>query len=107
MFSRIALPSDINGGRDMTRIFLAALLAVAMGSAALAQPNSSTTETGTPGKPPAGAPVPPQSTRHDANSAIGANVPTLPQVALHPTATIGSPVPLAGPGGTTKNATGN
>jgi hypothetical protein len=38
---------------------------------------------------------------------MGANVPTLPQIALHPTWTLGSGTPMAGPGGNTKSVVGN
>lgn len=90
-------------------------LALASGQAAMAQtsnagpdnPNSSVV---TPGvaKPPASAPKPKGKTKAQptGSTAVWANQPTLPQVALHPTATIGSPVPIAGQGGTTKAITG-
>jgi hypothetical protein len=101
----------------MNRMMLAGLLALAMGGSALAQTASGNTsanlssgvtkQTGI-AKPPPGT-VPPQPRRIDrlSGSRLGNNTPTLPQIALHPTATIGSPVPIAGPGGTTKFPTGN
>ncbi|WP_298284891.1 hypothetical protein [Acidocella sp.] len=57
--------------------------------------------------PPANAPGPKAKPKPDVHSGIGVNVPTTPQIALHPQATIGSNVPMAGPGGTTATGTGN
>jgi hypothetical protein len=101
----------------MIRIVLGMILAAGVGGAALAQstasgsaavqanPNSSVVQPGI-AKPPAGHPAPaPQKQRPGTSPALPNN-PTLPQLALHPTATIGSPVPIAGPGGTTKSPTG-
>ncbi len=102
----------------MIRVCLGVVLAVGLGSAALAQssatgsteltndPNSSVVQPGI-AKPPSDAPKPAHVKRQPTgSSAVWANQPTLPQIALHPTATIGSPVPIAGPGGTTKAVTG-
>lgn len=105
------LPGRVKRSLTITRIFLAMLLAAALGTAAAAQTVTTNTgigtQAGTAGKPPAKAPVTPVRVRHDVNSAIGANVPTLPQIALHPTATIGSGTALVGPGGTSSETTGN
>ncbi len=77
------------------------------GNAGPADPNSSVV---TPGvaKPPPGAPKPPPKVKRQPNgsSAVWANQPTLPQIALHPQPTIGSPIPIAGPGGTTREVKG-
>jgi hypothetical protein len=103
----------------MIRVSLGVILAMGLGGAALAQstatgsatltndPNESVVQPGI-AKPPVSAPAKPAHIKRQAtgSSAIWANQPTLPQVALHPTATIGSPVPIAGPGGTTKSVTG-
>lgn len=101
----------------MIRLPLACVLALAVGSAALAQStgdsattsSKATTKTKTGiAKPPAGTTAPaPEKFNPNDNSAIGANVPTLPQIALHPQATIGSGVPIAGPGGSTATPVGN
>lgn len=96
----------------MTRLPLACLLALALGTAALAQPatTSGTTSHTTTGlaKPPAGTtPRLHKKLNHTNASNLGDNTPTLPQVALHPEATIGSPVPIAGPGGTARTPTGD
>ena len=94
----------------MLKLSLAGVLAlaVALGSAAMAQQDTNGTTTTGIAKPPPGM-VPPQPHKLDRNnpSSPGSNIPTLPQVALHPDATIGSGVPLAGPGGTSRNPTGD
>jgi hypothetical protein len=102
----------------MNRKIMAYVVAVALGSAmggamcggAVAQTvtsNSTTTNTGI-AKPPPGTSAPlPKRLTHSNASVLGNNTPTLPQIALHPTATIGSPVPIAGPGGTTTSQTGD
>jgi len=108
----------------MPKFLLATILSLAVGSAALAQPvtpsgqpespvsnaakASGTTIKGTSGKtvrvPPGNMPA----TRNKAQgSAIGANVPTTPQIGRRPTGTIGSGTPIAGPGGTTQSPVGN
>ncbi len=102
----------------MIRVSLGVILAAGLGGVALAQ-SAPPGSTGAADNPNAsvvqpGIAVPPGSVSKPAHvkrqptgsSAIWANQPTLPQVALHPTATIGSPVPIAGPGGTTKAVTG-
>lgn len=103
----------------MIRVSLGVILAMGVGGAALAQssasgaisitndPNSSVVQPGI-AKPPTGAPAQPAHVKRQAtgSTAVWANQPTLPQIALHPTATIGSPVPIAGAGGTTKAVTG-
>ncbi len=100
----------------MIRMPLSVVLACVFGSAALAQtaagsaqitanPNSSVVQPGI-AKPPAGTAAAKPSKQAPGASPTLPNDPTLPQIALHPTATIGSPVPIAGPGGTTKSATG-
>ena len=100
----------------MIRVLVGVGLACAVGGAAFAQtasgsaqvtanPNSSVVQPGV-AKPPAGTAAP-KSKKHRAETKpVLPNDPTLPQIALHPTATIGSPVPVAGAGGTTKAATG-
>jgi hypothetical protein len=100
----------------MIRVPLGVILAFAFGGAALAQttsgsvqvpadPNGSVVQPGI-AKPPGTAPVKKSTKQRPGTSPTLPNDPTLPQVALHPTATIGSPVPIAGAGGTTKAATG-
>src|ERR1700727_3153748 len=101
----------------MFRRILTGALAIALGSMlpagnALAQtPVSSgtatTQQTGISKPPPGTAPPGPKRLDRSHGSVQGNNTATLPQIALHPTATIGSPVPIAGPGGTTRNATGD
>jgi hypothetical protein len=93
----------------MYRKILAVTLAIALGGTALAQTASSTTtqQTGISKPPPGTSPPSSRRINHSANpSVLGNNTPTIPQIALHPTATIGSPVPIAGPGGTTRSPTG-
>jgi hypothetical protein len=99
----------------MNRIILTSLLALALGGAAMAQTSSANLSSGTTtqnktgiAKPPPGT-VPPSPRRINrmSGSQLGNNTPTLPQIALRPSATIGSPVPIAGPGGTSRNPTGN
>jgi hypothetical protein len=101
----------------MKRVMLVGLLALAWGGNALAQTGAGNTSANLSGgvtkqtgiaKPPRGV-VPPQPRHTDRLSGprLGNNTPTLPQIALHPTATIGSPVPIAGPGGSSKFPTGN
>lgn len=69
-------------------------------------PNSSVVQPGL-AKPPAGmAPITPPTQQPKGVPANMANNPTLPQAALQPSATVGSPVPIAGAGGTTKTVTG-
>jgi len=100
----------------MFRRILTGALAIALGvlpaGGALAQtPVSSgtatTQQTGISKPPPGTTPPGPKRLNQSNASVLGNNTPTLPQIALHPTATIGSPVPIAGPGGTTRNATGD
>ncbi|MCB5945375.1 hypothetical protein [Acidocella sp. KAb 2-4] len=98
----------------MTRLPLAFVLAMALSGAAVAQTQTTTGTATTKGtqstgiaKPPPGTTAPaPKKRNKDNYSNIGANVPTLPTVAQHPTGTIGSEVPIAGPGGTTQAPTG-
>ena len=105
----------------MRRLSLAMVLALGAANVALAQssttgnaqidnngnnPNSSVV---TPGlaRPPANAPTtPPSATQPVGVPPNMANNPTTPQVALRPGATVGSPVPVAGAGGTTSATTG-
>lgn len=69
-------------------------------------PNSSVVQPGL-AKPPASvAPVTPPAEPQKGVPANMANNPTLPQAALQPSPTVGSPVPVAGAGGTTKTVTG-
>jgi hypothetical protein len=100
----------------MHRKLLTGALALALGSSilplssALAQPVGGTTTqqpTGISKPPPGTSPAGPKRLDQSNSSILGNNTPTTPQIALHPTATIGSPVPIAGPGGTTRNATGD
>jgi hypothetical protein len=101
----------------MNRVMLASLLSVALGGSTLAQTATGNTsanlssgvtkQTGIAKPPPGTAPPQPRRINRLAGSQLGNNTPTLPQIALHPTATIGSPVPIAGPGGTAKFPTGN
>lgn len=103
----------------MRRLSLAVVLALSAASGALAQvstggnaqvnntggPNSSVVQPGL-AKPPAGstpAPVPKQQVGVPPNMA---NNPTSAQIAVQPSATVGSPVTVAGAGGTTKAPTG-
>jgi hypothetical protein len=92
----------------MTRVFLLSILGLSLGSAALAQTtppaNAYTAAGGSKAKSSliTQGQVPVKTNKND-NSAIGANVPTVPQIALHPEAPIGSGTPLAGPGGTVKS----
>jgi hypothetical protein len=95
----------------LANVIAAAIGAMALGGSALAQPALNGTTTTQPNgisKPPPGT-VPPSPKRldHTNSSVLGNNTPTLPQIALHPTATIGSSIPIAGPGGTSSNPTGN
>lgn len=100
----------------MIRLPLALFLACSISCAAFAQtatgsaqitanPNSSVVQPGV-AKPPAGTAEPKPNKKRPGTNATLPNNPTLPQIALHPTGTIGSPVPIAGAGGTTKSATG-
>ncbi|HTQ70093.1 MAG TPA: hypothetical protein VMH92_01185 [Acidocella sp.] len=101
----------------MIRVSLGVILAMGLGGAALAQstasgsaevtdnPNSSVVQPGI-ARPPSGHRTQKPAKQRPGISPILPNDPTLPQVALHPTATIGSPVPIAGPGGTTQSPTG-
>jgi hypothetical protein len=99
----------------MYRRLLTSALAIALGSvaplsSALAQTSvggTTTQQTGISKPPPGTAPAGPKRLDQSNASVLGNNTPTLPQIALHPTATVGSPVPIAGPGGTTRNATGD
>ncbi len=89
---------------------LAITLGASAGGSALAQnaTSSGTTSTGI-AKPPPGT-APPQPARidhsHATTAPLGNNTPTLPQIALHPGATIGSGTPVAGPGGSSSSPTG-
>ncbi len=58
--------------------------------------------------PPSGT-VPPQPKRlnHSNASTPGNNTPNLPELARQPDAPIGSPVTIAGPGGTVSHPLGN
>jgi hypothetical protein len=98
----------------MYRKLLTGALALALGSilplsSALAQTSGTTTQqpTGISKPPPGTSPAGPKRLDQSNSSVLGNNTPTLPQIALHPTATVGSPIPIAGPGGTTRNATGD
>lgn len=95
----------------VSSVGIAAAQTTTTGSAQLSNsannPNSSVVQPGI-AKPPAGIP----STTSSGKQQMGvppnmANNPTLPQVAMHPSATVGSPVPIAGPGGTTNSVAGN
>jgi hypothetical protein len=93
-------------------VIAVAIGVTALGGTAMAQPvlNNGTTTTQPTGisKPPPGtAPPSPKRLNRTNASVLGNNTPTLPQIALHPTATIGSSIPIAGPGGTSSNPTGN
>jgi hypothetical protein len=94
----------------MNRIFLAGLIAVAFGSSAMAQSTPGVSTTGTTGnkvtlaKPPVGT-APPSTKRNRGDNNLN-NTPLTPQIAKQPGPTIGSPIPIAGPGGTTTNPTG-
>jgi hypothetical protein len=100
----------------MTRLPLACVLALALAAAASAQTtsnasaNAETTKKGEQtgiAKPPPGTLPPQHFKRNPADfSNLGGNVPTLPTIAQHPTATIGSPVEISGPGGTTQSPVG-
>ncbi len=107
----------------MKRVFLASLLAAALGGGAMAQTaptasvsagagssanlSSSTTKKTGIAKPPPGTAAPSPKRIDPINGPqLGNNTPTLPQIARHPTATIGSPVPIAGAGGTSKYPVG-
>jgi hypothetical protein len=93
----------------LNRLCAASLILTLCASGALAQTSTSGTVKNNTGlaTPPATLPQTPQKPKHDENSAIGANVPTTPQIALHPQPTIGTTTPLAGPGGNTSTGTGN
>lgn len=104
----------------MRRLGLALVLALSSAGVAAAQsnmttgnaqindnPNSSVVQPGI-AKPPAGmSPPAPTGKQQVGVPPNMANNPTSSQLALHPSATVGSPVPIAGPGGTTSTATGN
>lgn len=104
----------------MRWLAMAVVLALGAGGVALAQtnttgnaqvskdggPNSSVVQPGL-AEPPAGAvPVTPPAKQQKGVPVNMANNPTLPQAALQPSPTVGSPVPVAGAGGTTKAVTG-
>ena len=101
----------------MNRLIRACTLAIAMGGMASGGAMAQTVSTGTTtngttttgiAKPPPGTTAPlPRRLNHSNASVLGNNTPTLPQIALHPGPTIGSPVPIAGPGGTSSSPTGN
>lgn len=94
----------------MKRMILACVLAVAAGGAAAAQTGAQTAASGSSGaaannsvtlaKPPQGT-APPATKRPRGSTNLLNNTPLTPQIALHPTPTIGSGVSIAGPGGTT------
>ncbi|MDR3506197.1 MAG: hypothetical protein P4L52_08120 [Acidocella sp.] len=100
----------------MTRLPLACVFVLALSGAAFAQTSATTTGSATTtksggqtgiAKPPAGTLPPQHFKRSDSDfSNLGGNVPTLPTIAQHPTATIGSPVEISGPGGTTQSPVG-
>jgi hypothetical protein len=89
----------------MTRLLLLSVLGLSLGSAALAQTTSTYSATGNKnlGKPLTTLGRAPVKLHKNDYSAIGANVPTTPQIALHPSATVGSGTPLVGPGGSAKS----
>lgn len=105
----------------MRRLGLAVVLALGGASAALAQvsttgsaqlndsngPNSSVVQPGI-AKPPAGAPtqMPSGMSPNMAMPPNMANNPTSPQIALQPSTKVGSPVPIAGAGGTSSAPVG-
>jgi hypothetical protein len=91
----------------LTCVLSIALVGTALGGSAMAQSASSTTTKTGIAKPPPGY-APPQPRRLNSTTGGGtlANTPTLPQIALRPTATVGSPVPVAGPGGSSRTPTG-
>ncbi|WP_297491876.1 hypothetical protein [Acidocella sp.] len=100
----------------MKRLILACVLGITAGGmipgGAMAQTASTaasaTTKSTGLAKPPPGTTAPqPRRLDHSNASVQGNNTPTLPQIALHPQATIGSPVPIAGPGGTSRSPTGD
>ena len=94
----------------MNRLFLVGSLAVALGSSAVAQTttgssgNSTTGNKVTLAKPPPGT-APPSTKSNRGNNNLN-NTPLTPQIAIQPGPTVGSPIPVAGPGGTTTNPTG-
>jgi hypothetical protein len=107
----------------MNRILLAGVLAVALGGGAMAQTStdSSTSTSGTSSsastsnstsgnkvglaKPPAGT-SPPSTKKPRGSTNLLNNTPLTPQIAIQPGPTVGSPVPISGPGGTSPNPTG-
>jgi hypothetical protein len=92
----------------MNRVMLAGLLAVALGGSAMAQTDTATSSSSTTNnkvylaKPPPGT-APPTTKKPRVNSNNLNNTPLTPQIAIQPGPTIGSPVPINGPGGTTMN----
>jgi hypothetical protein len=99
----------------MTRLPLACVFVLAFSGAALAQTSATTSSATTTksgeqtgiAKPPAGTLPPQPFKRSDSDfSNLGGNVSTLPTIAQHPTATIGSPVVISGPGGTSQSPVG-
>lgn len=96
----------------MNRIILAGLLAVALGGSAMAQTTAGTASNNTTtnnkvnlAKPPPGT-APPSTKKPRTKSNNLNNTPLTPQIAIQPGPTIGSPVPINGPGGTSTNPTG-
>lgn len=105
----------------MNRIFLAGLLAVTLGGGAMAQTStdsstggtssSASTSNSTSGnkvglaKPPAGT-SPPSTKKPRGSTNLLNNTPLTPQIAIQPGPTVGSPVPISGPGGTSPNPPG-
>ncbi|HQT46561.1 MAG: hypothetical protein B7X08_04635 [Acidocella sp. 20-63-7] len=92
----------------MTRLFLLSVLGLSLGGAALAQtspPSQAYTSSG--GNKPKSSLITEgeKATKTNKNDTSGtsANVPTVPQIALHPQAPIGSGTPMSGPGGTVKS----
>ncbi|GAN78923.1 hypothetical protein [Acidocella aminolytica] len=101
----------------MRRLGLALAVVLAPGGMAWAQASvsGSTQITGNPNgsvvqpgiaKPPSGHEEKTPSKKPAGRSATLPNDPTLPQIAVQPSPTIGSGVPISGAGGTTKSVKG-
>ena len=91
----------------MNRILLAGVLAVTLAGSANAQTapsgNATTGNSVTLAKPPSGT-APPSTRRPRTNTNLLTNTPLTPQIALRPTATVGSSVPIAGAGGSVQRS---
>ena len=95
----------------LARVLGACLVALGLGGAAMAQESSTGTttshNTGIAQPPPGTAAPAPKRLDHTNASVQGNNTPTLPELARQPEATIGSPVSIAGPGGTARTPAGD